>query len=217
MTVTLAGVETALAVAVSWVGNPLSMWLAINRKPFGWWIVAVTQAAFCGFAVLGHHWEFGGQALCLVMGCYGVWKWQIRRSHEPAIGQAAEQVTEQPEKPAPDPWANSRLIENGQVNGTATRLPIPGQGGPLPFVGLGSGPRPLPSPAPVPPQRAALAAETARTESIRPGAPRQLTATRVDEGPAWERLVVAQDAIAALNHFDRQAAQSLQDRLEETR
>jgi hypothetical protein len=216
MTWTLAGVETALAVAVSWVGNPLSMWLAINRKPFGWWIVAVTQGAFCGFAWVSGDWRFGGQALCLAMGCYGVYKWQLRRSHEPAIGQAASEakpVTQAP--PAPIP-----ALANAQVHGLAV-LPIPGQGGPLPFVGLGSGPRPLPTPLPVrrpvPPQRAALAAEVARTESIVPSAPRQLTATRVDEGPAWARLMVAQDAIAALNHFDRQTAQSLQDRLEETR
>lgn len=214
MTVTLAGVETALAVAVSWVGNPLSMWLAINRKPFGWWIVAVTQAAFCAFAWTSGDWRFGGQALCLVMGCYGVWKWQIRRSHEPAIGQAAAEAEKPEAPPAPIP-----AVANAQVNGLAV-LPIPGQGGPLPFVGLGaapSRPMPLPMSPPVPPQRAALASEVARTESIRPGAPRHLTATRVDEGPAWERLVVAQDAIARLNHFDREAAQSLQDRLEETR
>jgi hypothetical protein len=85
---TMQQLETWLAVAVSWVGNPLSMWLAINRRPFGWWIVAVTQALFVTFAIIGNHWEFGGQVLCLGMGVYGVWKWQIRHEHEPAIGAA---------------------------------------------------------------------------------------------------------------------------------
>jgi hypothetical protein len=86
--VTLEQIETGLAVAVSWVGNPWSMWLAIHRKPFGWWIVAVTQAAFVGFAVTSGDWRFGGQALCLAMGIYGVWRWQVKRRHEPAIGDA---------------------------------------------------------------------------------------------------------------------------------
>lgn len=77
-----------LAVGVSYVGNPLSMFLAIHRKPFSWWIVFITQGLFCLFAIVGHHWEFGGQVLCLIMGGYGVWRWQIKRKHEPAIGLA---------------------------------------------------------------------------------------------------------------------------------
>lgn len=81
-------IETWLAVAVSYVGNPLSMWLAIHRKPFGWWIVAGTQLLFVAFAITSNDWRFGGQVLCLAMGAYGVWLWQIRREHEPAIGTA---------------------------------------------------------------------------------------------------------------------------------
>lgn len=80
--------ETLLALGVSYVGNPLSMWLAIKRKPFGWWLVAVTQFAFVAFAATSGDWRFGGQVLCLMMACYGVYEWQIRREHEPAIGKA---------------------------------------------------------------------------------------------------------------------------------
>jgi hypothetical protein len=81
--------ETLLALGVSYVGNPLSMWLAIKRKPFGWWLVAVTQFAFVAFAATSGDWRFGGQVLCLGMACYGVYLWQIRREHEPAIGRSA--------------------------------------------------------------------------------------------------------------------------------
>ena len=77
--------ETVLAVAVSYVGNPLSMYLAIKRKPAGWWIVAFTQAAFVAFAVVSVDWRFGGQVLCLGMGCYGVYRWSWRREHEPEL------------------------------------------------------------------------------------------------------------------------------------
>ncbi len=85
-------IALVLAVATSYVGNPLSMWLAINRKPFGWWIVAATQFMFVTFAVLAVDWRFGGQVLCLGMGIYGVWKWQIRHEHEPAIGSALQEA-----------------------------------------------------------------------------------------------------------------------------
>lgn len=140
--------ETVLAVVVSYVGNPLSMWLAINRKPFGWWIVAVTQAAFVAFAVVGGDWRFGGQVLCLGMGIYGVWRWQIRRTHEPAIGSAADRIT----------------IPKTGVYELSVAVPF---------------------------QRAAERAEPIQTV-----------------------LQVAQDALAELNHHDRQRAAELREQLE---
>jgi hypothetical protein len=85
-------IETALAVAVSYVGNPLSMWLAIQRKPFGWAIVAATQAMFVGFAIASGDWRFGGQVLCLAIAIVGVYLWAVRRTHEPAIGRAADDL-----------------------------------------------------------------------------------------------------------------------------
>ncbi|GAB3415837.1 hypothetical protein [Flindersiella endophytica] len=83
-------VESVLAFLVSFVGNPLSMWLAIHRNPFGWWIVAVTQTLFVGYALASGHWQFGGQVLCLAMGLYGVWRWSIRRTHEPALDKRSK-------------------------------------------------------------------------------------------------------------------------------
>jgi hypothetical protein len=117
--------ETALAVAVSYVGNPLSMWLAINRRPFGWWIVAGTQAAFVAFAVTSGDWRFGGQALCLAMGAYGVWKWQIRRQHEPAIGDAAHELTDDEVwASAGEAYENWRRRSEG-LGGRAGGTPMP--------------------------------------------------------------------------------------------
>lgn len=83
-------VGLVLVLVVSYVGNPLSMLLAIKRNPAGWWIVAITQAAFVAFAVVAVDWRFGGQVLCLGIACYGVYKWWYRRDHEPAIGKARQ-------------------------------------------------------------------------------------------------------------------------------
>lgn len=200
---TMEQVETGLAVAVSWVGNPLSMWLAINRKPFGWWIVAGTQTAFVAFAVIGQHWEFGGQVLCLIMGVYGVWKWQIRRTHEPAIGRAI-----------PEP--RTPLDTNGaSLRDTEPRLL-------LALVELGDEYGPLGV------ARSAIqvmadvdGARQLGLDAFPPvGRP---ISTRGQLRPANVRLVaagggplasVADDAISALHQFDREAAAGLRDRLE---
>jgi hypothetical protein len=180
--------ETGLAFAVSWVGNPVSMWLAINRKPFGWWIVAGTQLAFCAFAVIGHHWEFGGQALCLLMGCYGVWKWQIRRDHEPAIGRAVggPVVTAQPALIGPPsaPWQSPQATHRVPAMRAhpARRTPRP-----------------------------ALEQET-RTQAIPPPRPEDAAMAR-----ETRMRVIAEDALAELNRHAPREAQRLRVRLEGAR
>jgi hypothetical protein len=199
----VATIETGLAVAVSWVGNPVSMFLAIHRKPFGWWIVAVTQAAFCAFAIIGRHWEFGGQALCLLMGCYGVYRWQLKRTHEPAIGAAVR-----PEPPRAGGFPKPTDTGSFPVY---PRLPNPTLP-PAPPIGrmIQQAVKNVPLP-----RMPALQIET-KTEAIQPKRNGHKVLAE-PQGAAWDRLVVAQDAIAALNHFDRKAAQELQDRLELTR
>lgn len=203
--------ETILACAVSWVGNPLSMLLAIHRKPAGWWVVAGTQAAFVAFAVTSVDWRFGGQVLCLIMGCYGVYRWSLKRAHEPAIGQAV--VPERPLLPPSPATAGQLQLPPSQPGfrpdfPSRPRIPKPV----MPPTRNGSGPRPVARPAVNGQPPVSALATPAKTEAIVPR-PRWEKNT----GTAWERLVIAQDAIAALNHHDRQTAQTLQDRLETTR
>jgi hypothetical protein len=164
-----------LAVATSYVGNPLSMWLAIHRRPVGWVIVAVTQMLFVAFAVVAVDWRFGGQVLCLGMGCYGVWKWWIRREHEPAIGRAAGGVVTAAQPmligPTPDPQLRVITHDASALDGLAGKV---------------------------------IDALERDGHQIR---------HRVDPTD-HEVLLVAQDALAALNHHDRERAAELRERLE---
>jgi len=193
----MSTVITVLALLVSYVGNPLSMWLAVNRRPFGWWIVAATQLLFVAFAILSGDWRFGGQVACLVVGVYGVWKWQVRREHEPAIGHAADRQYEE----------IRRAARVGEIAGKTQAPACPMDGEPL------AG------------RESALGVPTVFThrdgfthlDGTAALTVRDATRTAFNHTPKRSTIEVAEDAIAALNHYDRGQAQQLRDRLEATR
>jgi hypothetical protein len=179
--VTREALAVLLAVLASYIGNPVSMLLAVHRKPAGWWIVAGTQALLGSFVFVATDWRFGGQVLCFGIACYGVWRWQIRREHEPAIGRAAGDIV-----------INKPGLYQVSTGGAVDSY--------------------------VPSERwhelQRLHVESA-DKINRAMASQPIIRYRTPDPAEIER--VAQDAMAALNHYDRQQAAELRERLEAIR
>lgn len=210
-------VSALLASGASWLGNPISMLFAIHRKPVGWWIVAVTQGLLAAFVFVAADARFGGQVICFAIGCYGVWRWQLKRAHEPAIGKAAEQVAAGGEVPT-----NGRAVYIGTpavpaAAGLAQFPPERMAPAVLPAAGQVPNPRQVGQDS-APPVIPTLRGE-AKTESLTPRTVALATrnGSRVVEGHGWDAQTVAEVAIAALNHTDPKLAQLLQTRLGDTR
>jgi hypothetical protein len=186
--VTREALAVLLAVLASYIGNPVSMLLAVHRKPAGWWIVAGTQALLGSFVFVATDWRFGGQVLCFGIACYGVWRWQIRREHEPAIGRAAGDIV-----------INKPGLYQISTGGAVDSYVPSERWHELQRLHVES------------------ADKTNQRLTFTPPLAQPVTDKTLTTSATAGLFIVAQDALAALNHYDRQQAAELRERLEAIR